>query len=104
MINAACALVNALVILKTERGPGSAAWALRFMCVPDTLSNGLQAAERAKILQYVGGPEGQDLERLRKQSSLGVAITLTIPSGGNGRGVRAFVRLAAPLALRPGEC
>jgi hypothetical protein len=87
------ALVNALVTLKTEEA--LAPPLVRFMGVPDPLSNGLEAAERAKILQYVGGPEGQDLDRLRKQSSLGVAVTLTIPSGGNGRGVRAFVRARA---------
>ena len=87
------ALVNALVTLKTEEA--LAPPLVRFMGVPDPLSNGLEAAEHAKILQYVGGPEGQDLDRLRKQSSLGVTVTLTIPSGGNGRGVRAFVRARA---------
>jgi len=72
------------------------------MGVPDPLSNGLEAAVRAKILEHVGGPDGQDLNRLRKQSALGVSITLTIPRGGNGRGVRAFVR-ARGLGPAPGE-
>jgi hypothetical protein len=94
------ALLNALVTLKTEEA--LAPPLVRFMGVPDPLSIGLEAAERAKILQYVGGPEGQDLERLRKQSSLGVTVTLTIPAGGNGRGVRAFVRARA-LGPAPGE-
>jgi hypothetical protein len=93
-------LVNALVALKTEEA--LAPPLVRFMGVPDPLSNGLESAERAKILQYVGGPEGQDLDRLRKQSSLGVTVTLTIPSGGNGRGVRAFVRARAA-GPAPGE-
>jgi hypothetical protein len=94
------ALVNALVTLKTEAA--LAAPLVRFMGVPDPLLIGLQAAERSKILQYVGGPEGQDLARLRSQSALGVSVTLTIPSGGNGRGVRAFVRARAT-GSAPGE-
>ncbi len=68
------ALVNALVALKTE-----AAWRRRWCCfmgVPDPLLIGLEAAERCKILQYVGGPEGRDLSRLRSQSALGVSVTL----------------------------
>ena len=94
------ALVNALVALKTEAA--LAPPLVRFMGVPDPLLIGLQAAERSKILQYVGGPEAQDLHRLRTQASLGVSVTLTIPSGGNGRGVRAFVRARAT-GSAPGE-
>ena len=94
------ALVNALVALKTEAA--LAPPLVRFMGVPDPLLNGIEAAERSKILQYVGGPEGQDLHRLRSQASLGVSVTLTIPSGGNGRGVRAFVRARAT-GSAPGE-
>ncbi len=94
------ALVNALVTLKTEAA--LAPPLVRFMGVPDPLLIGLEAAERSKILQYVGGPEGQDLNRLRSQSALGVSVTLTIPSGGNGRGVRAFVRARAT-GSAPGE-
>jgi HEAT repeat protein len=87
------ALVNALVTLKTEEA--LAPPLVRFMGVPDPLPNGLEAAARAKILEHVGGPDGRDLARLRAQSALGVAVTLTIPPGGNGRGVRAFVRARA---------
>ena len=94
------ALVNALVTLKTEAA--LAPPLVRFMGVPDPLLIGLEAAERSRILQYVGGPEGQDLRRLRSQSALGVSVTLTIPSGGNGRGVRAFVRARAT-GSAPGE-
>jgi hypothetical protein len=64
--------------------------------------NGLEAALRTKILEHVGGPDGQDLARLRKQSALGVSVTLTIPPGGNHKGVRAFVRARATGAA-PGE-
>jgi arylsulfatase A-like enzyme len=84
------ALVEALVTLKTDAA--LAPPLVRFLGVPDPLSNGLEATERAKILEQVGGPNGPDLARLRQQSSLGVTVTLTIPVGGNGRGVRAFVR------------
>ena len=56
------ALVNALVTLKTEAA--LAPPLVRFMGVPDPLLIGLEAAERSKILQYVGGPEGQDLRPL----------------------------------------
>ena len=94
------ALVNALVALKTEAA--LAPPLVRFMGVPDPLLIGVEAAERSKILQYVGGPEGPDLQRLRSQASLGVSVTLTIPSGGNGRGVRAFVRARAT-GSAPGE-
>jgi len=94
------ALVNALVALKTDAA--LAPPLVRFMGVPDPLLIGVEAAERTKILQYVGGPEGQDLQRLRSQSALGVSVTLTIPSGGNGRGVRAFVRARAT-GSAPGE-
>jgi hypothetical protein len=94
------ALVNALVALKT--GPALAPPLVRFMGVPDPLLIGVEAAERSKILQYVGGPEGQDLSRLRSQASLGVSVMLTIPSGGNGRGIRALVRARAT-GSAPGE-
>ena len=94
------ALVNALVTLKTEEA--LAPPLVRFMGVPDPLPNGLEAAARTKILEHVGGPDGRELARMRAQAGLGVAVTLTIPSGGNGRGVRAFVRARAT-GIAPGE-
>ena len=39
---------------------------------------------------------------MRSQASLGVSVMLTIPSGGNGRGVRALVRARAT-GSAPGE-
>ncbi|HEX3774569.1 MAG TPA: sulfatase-like hydrolase/transferase [Polyangiaceae bacterium] len=94
------ALVNALVALKTE--DALAPPLVRFMGVPDPLPNGLEAAAKAKILEHVGGPDGRELARMREQAGLGVAVTLTIPPGGNGRGVRAFVRARAA-GPAPGE-
>jgi hypothetical protein len=49
-------------------------------------------AERAKILEHIGGPTGRDFQRLKRDSNLGVKLTLTIPPGGNGTGVRLLVR------------
>ncbi len=77
------ALVEALVTLKTEEA--LAAPLVRFMGVPDPLLNGLEAAVRSKILEHVGGPDGQDLARLRKQSALGVSVTLTIHPAATAR-------------------
>jgi hypothetical protein len=94
------ALVNALVALKTEEA--LAPPLVRFMGVPDPLPNGLEAAAKAKILEHVGGPDGRELARMRSQAALGVTVTLTIPAGGNGRGVRAFVRARAT-GPAPGE-
>lgn len=87
------ALVNALVALKTEEA--LAPPLVRFMGVPDPLPNGLEAAAKAKILEHVGGPDGRELARMRAQAGLGVAVTLTIPPGAKGAGVRAFVRARA---------
>ncbi len=83
-------LVNALVALKTEEA--LAPPLVRFMGVPDPIPNGLEAAAKAKILEHVGGPDGRELARMRAQAGLGVAVTLTIPAGAKGAGVRAFVR------------
>jgi hypothetical protein len=86
-------LVDSLVTLGA--GEMLAPALVRFLGVPDPLPGGLEAATRAKILLHVGGPEGGDLARLRKQSDLGVALMITIPPGGNGHGVRALVRARA---------
>jgi arylsulfatase A-like enzyme len=74
----------------------------RFLGVPDPLPNGLGLALRAKVLEYVGGPEPRDLAKLTKHVDLGQAIELTIPPGGNGHGVRLLVR-ATSTGTAPGE-
>jgi hypothetical protein len=76
-------------------GPELAVPLTRFLGVPDPLPGGLGFAARAKILEHVGGPAGDDLARLRRQANLGVALKLVVPRGGNGRGVRALVRARA---------
>ncbi|HMJ14755.1 MAG TPA: sulfatase-like hydrolase/transferase [Polyangiaceae bacterium] len=88
--SARVALARALVELKAE---GELIDPLvRFLGVPDPLPDGLDLARRAKVLEYVGGPDKRGQARLIKESALGVALTLVVPRGGNGKGVRAIVR------------
>lgn len=88
--SARIALARALVDLK---GEGELIEPLvRFLGVPDPLPGGLEFARRAKILEHIGGPSDKALARLKKESSLGVALTLVVPRGGNGQGVRALIR------------
>ncbi len=84
------AMIQALVDLGGREE--LAAPLVRFMGVPDPLPDGVGQALRAGILQHVGGPKESDLRRLRDQSALGVTIPVVVPSGGNGQGVRLFVR------------
>jgi hypothetical protein len=84
------ALASALVSL--DAGPALATPLVRFLGVPDPLPGGLQLAQRAKILEHVGGPTGRDAARLTRDANLGVKLTVTIPPGGNGKGVRLIVR------------
>lgn len=85
------ALASALVDL--DAGPALAAPLVRFLGVPDALPGGLLLAQRAKILEHVGGPVGRDAARLTRDENLGVKLTVTIPPGGNGTGVRLLVRV-----------
>jgi len=85
------ALASALVDL--DAGPALATPLVRFLGVPDPLPNGLALARRAKILEHIGGPVGRDAARLTRDENLGVKFTVTIPPGGNGKGVRLLVRV-----------
>lgn len=76
---------------------------VRFMGVPDPLPNALKAAERAKILLYVGGPPDREMPRVRARSELGARVVLVVPKGGKGQGVRALVRAGCPAAAGAGE-
>jgi hypothetical protein len=95
------ALASALADL--DAGPALATPLVRFLGVPDPLPGGLLLAQRAKILEHVGGPVGRDAARLTRDENLGVKLTVTIPPGGNGKGVRLIVRVrnlgAAPGTL-----
>jgi arylsulfatase A-like enzyme len=84
------ALATALADL--DAGPALATPLVRFLGVPDPMPGGLLLAQRAKILEHVGGPTGRDAARLTRDENLGVKFTVTIPPGGNGKGVRLLVR------------
>jgi len=85
------ALASALADL--DAGPALATPLVRFLGVPDPLPGGLLLAQRAKILEHIGGPVGRDAARLTRDENLGVKLTVTIPPGGNGKGVRLVVRV-----------
>ncbi len=85
------ALASALADL--DAGPALATPLVRFLGVPDPLPGGLLLARRAKILEHIGGPVGRDAARLTRDENLGVKFTVTIPPGGNGKGVRLLVRV-----------
>jgi arylsulfatase A-like enzyme/HEAT repeat protein len=72
---------------------------VRFLGVPDPLPDGVGLAMRAGILQHIGGPTPAASKKLGTQSHLGAALTLVVPKGGNGRGVRALVRARSPSAV-----
>jgi len=68
---------------------------LRFLGVPDPLPGGLGLAGKARILDLVGGPDDKALRALGRQADVGVLVTLVVPRGGNGRGIRLLVRARA---------
>jgi arylsulfatase A-like enzyme/HEAT repeat protein len=63
----------------------------RWLGVPDPMLGGLTLAARAEILEQLGGPSRRDLSRLREHANLGELITVVVPKGGNGGGVRVLV-------------
>lgn len=65
---------------------------VKFLGVPDPLKDGVAFAERADILDQVGGPKDRQLAELRRLANSGVDVDLVVPPGGNGRGVRLVVR------------
>jgi hypothetical protein len=67
---------------------------LRFLGTPDPLPQGLAIAAKLDILPLIGGLRERDATRLRRFVRTGVAIPITIPTGGNGNGLRvvALVR------------
>ncbi|HTQ03518.1 MAG TPA: sulfatase-like hydrolase/transferase [Polyangiaceae bacterium] len=74
----------------------------RFLGVPDPLPGGLGLAEKAKILEHVGGPKPRELAKLDQHADLGQAVEVVVPPGGNGRGIRVIVRAKSSGAV-PGE-
>ncbi|HEY8945159.1 MAG TPA: sulfatase-like hydrolase/transferase, partial [Polyangiaceae bacterium] len=76
---------------------------IRFLGVPDPLPDGLATALTARILPHIGGPADRDLARLRERSELGTRVPVVVPRGGNGRGVRAVVRVECPKNAGQGD-
>ena len=68
---------------------------IRYLGVPDPLPGGVGYALRAKIIEFVGGPDDKTLRAVRTQSNVGVTLRLVVPKSGNGRGVRAVIRASA---------
>lgn len=93
------ALTQALVDLDAE--VDLAQPLIRFLGVPDPLPGGLGYAVKAGIVESIGGPDPRTLKRLQRESNLGVAMSVIIPRGGNGSGVRFLVR-ARTKADQPG--
>jgi hypothetical protein len=85
----------AKAIVQLGGGPEIAPTLVRFLGVPDPMSGGLGLAAESGILMQIGGPTSQELSRLRRNASLGVELTLVVPKGGNGTGIRLLVRARA---------
>lgn len=64
----------------------------RFLGTPDPLENGLAYAERAGVLDHIGGPSERGMRALHKDAHVGVSVRLVVPRAGNGSGFRALVR------------
>src|SRR5690606_10511581 len=84
------ALTQALVALDAEADLAQPL--VKFLGVPDPLPGGLGYALEAGILESIGGPNKRALKRLQRESDLGAAISVIVPRGGNGSGVRLLAR------------
>ncbi|HHH28357.1 MAG TPA: hypothetical protein ENK57_08440, partial [Polyangiaceae bacterium] len=70
---------------------------IRFLGVPDPIADGLEIAEDAGMLRYVGGPRDRELRRLREFATSGVTVGLVVPESkhATGEGLRVLVRAKA---------
>ncbi|MBM4376860.1 MAG: sulfatase-like hydrolase/transferase [Deltaproteobacteria bacterium] len=70
---------------------------VRFLGVPDPMPDGLTLAERADVLSWIGGPSTDDLARLVRFATSGVAVAVRVPGEGevDGQGARVVVRARA---------
>jgi arylsulfatase A-like enzyme len=73
-------------------GPELAAPLAHYLGVPDPMLEGLALATEARILGWIGGPNEQELARLREFAKSGVLFGAVIPEGGNGQGYRVVIR------------
>lgn len=67
---------------------------IRFLGVPDPIAGGLEIAQDANMLRYVGGPRDRELRRLREFATSGVTVGLVVPESehATGEGLRVLVR------------
>jgi arylsulfatase A-like enzyme len=77
---------------------------LRFLGVPDPIPGGLGIAMQAKVLEYVGGPQGRELAGLTRNAGIGTRVRLVIPRafGTQTLGLRCLVRVSNQ-GSRPGQ-
>jgi len=95
------ALAEALVRLGAETE--LVAPLVRFLGVPDPLPNGLALAVKAKILESVGGPGRRELERLSREASNGMRLTVRVPKTPyDTGGLRVIIRVLSEDG-QPGE-
>lgn len=94
-------------LLALGAGPELAVPLRRWLGVGEPLTDGLAVAMSAGVLEQVGGPNTNDLRRLRQNANLGQLIQIVVPKTGNGRGIRLLARVSnsgpEPLTLRVGE-
>ena len=92
--NARVALAKSLVRLGAREE--MARPLLRFLGVPDPIPGGLGFAMQAKVLQYVGGPEGRELGGLTRNASIGTRVRLVIPRAFTNKtmGLRCILRVS----------
>ncbi len=85
-------------LLDLGAGPEMRAPLVTLLGVPDPLPFGLEAAERAGVLRFVGGPtRDAELARLRRFATSGVSVDFVVPETKvELRGVRAICRATAP--------
>lgn len=97
----------AKALLTLGAGPELAVPLRRWLGVGEPLADGLATAIAAGVLEQVGGPNTNDLRRLRQNANLGQLIQVVVPKTGNGRGIRLLARVSNPgpdaLSLRVGE-
>jgi arylsulfatase A-like enzyme/HEAT repeat protein len=93
-------------LLRLGAGPELAVPLRRWLGVGEPLTDGLAVAVQAGVLEQVGGPNTNDLRRLRQNANLGQLIQIVVPKTGNGRGIRLLARVSnagpSPLTLRVG--
>ncbi|HEY4118663.1 MAG TPA: HEAT repeat domain-containing protein, partial [Byssovorax sp.] len=82
----------ARALVKLGGGPELRDPLVRWLGVPDPMTDGLALAQQAKIVDLIGGPRERELRRLKAFAKSGVAIGVVVPPGGNGKGVRVICR------------